>query len=110
MSLLQIHEPGQTPEPHAQGAAVGIDLGTTHSVVAVASEGQATVLRDLCGGALVPSVVHYGSNGEVKVGKEAVGRLHEGADNVVTSIKRLMGRSAADARKIEFPYPPARNG
>ncbi|HEU5047008.1 MAG TPA: Fe-S protein assembly chaperone HscA [Rickettsiales bacterium] len=110
MSLLQIHEPGQTPDPHAQGAAVGIDLGTTHSVVAMASEGQATVLRDLCGGALVPSVVHYGSNGEVKVGKEAVGRLHEGADNVVASIKRLMGRSAADARKIAFPYPQADQG
>ena len=106
MSLLQIHEPGETPNPHAEGAAVGIDLGTTHSVVAIAGEGQVTVLHDLCGGVLVPSIVHYADNGEVRVGKTASALLHEGKSNVVSSIKRLMGRGVADAAELGFPYKP----
>ncbi len=101
MNLLQIHEPGQTPLPHEGGAAVGIDLGTTHSVVAVAQDSTATVLRDICGGALVPSVVYYGK-GEPQVGKAARTRLQEGESNVVVSIKRLMGRSRKDAESLGF--------
>lgn len=103
MSLLQIHEPGQTPNPHTQGAIVGIDLGTTNSVVAIASNGKVTVLHDICGSALVQSMVHYGNT--VTVGKAAQAILYEGGTNVVTSIKRLMGRSAADAKELGFPYP-----
>lgn len=82
--LLQIHEPGQTPLPHQQQAAVGIDLGTTHSVIAIAHEGQVEVLRDVCGGALIPSLVHYAPGG-VTVGKEA--RTKPGT---IASIKRSM--------------------
>jgi len=71
--LLQIHEPGQTPLPHEghKGAAVGIDLGTTNSVVAVSESGVASVLRDEQGHALIPSVVFYGEDGSVVVGEAA---------------------------------------
>ena len=101
MNLLQIHEPGETPLPHSGGAAIGIDLGTTHSVVAIAENGVVTVLRDLCGGALVPSVVHYDADTAV-VGKSAIARLQEGGADVVASVKRLMGRSRADAQALGF--------
>lgn len=107
MNLLQIHEPGETPNPHAQGSVVGIDLGTTHSVVAIASAGKATMMHDICGSALVPSVVYYAQSGAVSVGKAAQSVLHEGGLHVVTSIKRLMGRSGKDAQAIHFPYPLA---
>ncbi len=100
MNLLQIHEPGETPLPHEDSVAVGIDLGTTHSVVALASGGQATVLRDICGGVLVPSVVHYAEDGRATVGKDAVAKLVQGAPGVVKSVKRLMGRGVADARAL----------
>ena len=65
MALLQIHEPGETPTPHAREAslAVGIDLGTTNSVVAICREGKAEVIRDEDGQALVPSVVAYAADG-----------------------------------------------
>ncbi len=82
--LLQIHEPGETPLPHQSGVAVGIDLGTTHSVIAVADNGKVEVLHDLCGGVLIPSVVHYSAD-RVRVGKEAV--MQQGA---IASIKRRM--------------------
>ncbi len=108
MNLLQIHEPGETPNPHEDGAAVGIDLGTTHSVVAISSGSGTTVLRDLCGSALVPSIVHYGDT--VTVGKTAQHALHAGKANAVTSIKRLMGRSRKDAENLHFPYPLTANG
>jgi molecular chaperone HscA len=101
MNLLQIHEPGETPLPHAGGVAVGIDLGTTHSVVAVAEDSRATVLRDICGGALVPSLVYYGPHG-AEVGKAARAKMLEGEENVVASVKRLMGRSRRDAELLGF--------
>ena len=104
MTLLQIHEPGETPKPHSDGVAVGIDLGTTHSVIAVASGGKAAVLHDICGGVLVPSVVHYGENGDVTVGKAARALLASDGMHVVVSVKRLMGRSGADAKALGFPY------
>ena len=106
MSLIQIHEPGQTPMPHEDTAAVGIDLGTTHSVVAVASHGKVEVLRDLCGGTLTPSVVHYLSGGGVEVGKTAHSRLIAGEKKSIASIKRLMGKGAEEARGLlqGLPY------
>lgn len=105
--LLQINEPGETPLPHAEdkGVAVGIDLGTTNSVVAVAEGGQATVLRDEKGGALIPSVVSYGDDGSVIVGTEARRELLDNPETVVSSIKRLMGRGIADVKSLAGTLP-----
>lgn len=91
MSLLQIHEPGQTPAPHEgeRGLAIGIDLGTTHSVVAMAHGGEVDIFTDEEGHSLVPSVVAYEAD-RVTVGRKAV------AGDIVASVKRLMGRSRAD--------------
>ena len=105
--LLQIHEPGQTPAPHAsdRGAAVGIDLGTTNSVVAIAEAGQATVLRDEAGRGLIPSVVHYDDDGSVTVGDDARKRLLDRPQAVVASIKRLMGRGEGDVKALAGTLP-----
>jgi molecular chaperone HscA len=99
MSLLQIHEPGQTPAPHHDEAAIGIDLGTTHSVIAMAEKGQVQVLQDLCGGALIPSVVRYTASGKPLVGREAVAASAQGA-SLIKSVKRLMGRDRGEAAKL----------
>src|ERR1051325_7317732 len=98
MTLLEIHEPGETPLPHAgEGSlAVGIDLGTTNSVVAIARDGTPAALHDETGKALVPSVVAYPEAGGVRVGDEARAVIASEPRNVVASIKRLMGRGAAD--------------
>ncbi|MEX2648927.1 MAG: Fe-S protein assembly chaperone HscA [Alphaproteobacteria bacterium] len=111
MSLLQIHEPGQTPEPHATGAAVGIDLGTTNSVVAIADAGKVDVVRDAKGSALVPSIVAYTDEGVV-VGEAARWMLLDEPDRVVASVKRLMGRSAVDIKALAgtLPYDIAQDG
>ena len=114
MTLLEIHEPGETPLPHAgEGSlAVGIDLGTTNSVVAIAREGKPAALHDEAGRALVPSVVAYPTAGGVLVGEEA--RILESQEprNVVASIKRLMGRGAADLHAVAgvLPYEIAPGG
>jgi len=98
MTLLEIHEPGETPLPHAgeETLAIGIDLGTTNSVVAVARDGKPEALRDDHGASLVPSVVYYGADGQVAVGTLAQERLAQEPDRIASSIKRLMGRGAAD--------------
>jgi len=107
MTLLEIHEPGETPLPHAgEGSlAVGIDLGTTNSVVAIARESVPAALHDETGKALVPSVVAYPAAGGVLVGDEA--RLLAAAEpkNAVSSIKRLMGRGAADVHAVAGVLP-----
>jgi molecular chaperone HscA len=100
MNLIQIYEPGQTPVPHSDIAAVGIDLGTTHSVVAIAGDGKAEVLHNIHGHALVPSVIYYAPDGSVEVGYSAKARGDRGEKNVVSSIKRLMGRGSADIKTI----------
>src|SRR5215475_2149353 len=107
MSLLEIHEPGETPLPHAgEGAlAVGIDLGTTNSVVAIAREGKPAALHDETGKALVPSVVAYPSAGGVMVGDEARLLMAREPRNVVASIKRLMGRGAGDLHSVAGVLP-----
>ena len=107
MSLLEIHEPGETPLPHAgEGSlAVGIDLGTTNSVVAIAREGKPAALHDEAGKALVPSVVAYPSTGGVMVGDEARLLLTREPRNVVASVKRLMGRGAADLHAVAGVLP-----
>jgi len=107
MTLMDIHEPGQTPLPHEgeRGLAVGIDLGTTNSVVAIARASVHEVLRDEHGDGLVPSVVFYGDDDQVLVGKEAQARFADHPDAVVSSIKRLMGRGAADLSGISGKLP-----
>jgi len=98
MNLLQIYEPGQTPLPHADAAAVGIDLGTTHSVVAIASEEGTEVVHNIHGHALVPSVVYYAPDGRIEVGYPAKKRGDAGEANVIASVKRRMPDAA---EKIE---------
>ena len=107
MSLLEIHEPGETPLPHAgEGSlAVGIDLGTTNSVVAIAREGKPAALHDEAGKAMVPSVVAYPSSGGVLVGDEARLLMPQEPRNVVASVKRLMGRGAADLHTVAGVLP-----
>ena len=107
MTLLEIHEPGETPLPHAgEGSlAVGIDLGTTNSVVAIARDGTPAALHDETGRALVPSVVAYPEAGGVLVGDEARVLVVSEPRNVVASIKRLMGRGAADLHAVAGVLP-----
>lgn len=97
--LLQIHEPNQTPLPHADSVAVGIDLGTTHSVVAVALDAGAEAIADSEGHTIIPSVVSYLSSSAI-VGVKARDLLADGKQDVVSSIKRLMGKSADDLPTI----------
>jgi molecular chaperone HscA len=107
LSLLEIHEPGETPLPHAgEGTlAVGIDLGTTNSVVAIAREGTPAALHDETGKALVPSVVAYPAAGGVLVGDAARLLMAQEPRNGVASIKRLMGRGAADLHTVAGVLP-----
>ncbi|MBL8692253.1 MAG: Fe-S protein assembly chaperone HscA [Rhodospirillaceae bacterium] len=108
MTLLQLHEPGETPLPHEgeQELAVGIDLGTTNSVVAISSSGKPEVLRDADGSGLVPSVVAYTSDGPV-VGAAAQARIVDAPETVVSSVKRLMGRGSADVKALAGTLPYA---
>jgi molecular chaperone HscA len=117
MMLLQIHEPGETPLPHEneKGLAVGIDLGTTNSVVAFAREQKAEVVRDARGIGLVPSVVAYIDGADPLVGELARRELLDRPEIVVSSIKRLMGRGTDELAKLggQLPYelgPPAEGG
>lgn len=105
MALLQISEPGQTATPHQARLAVGIDLGTTNSLVATVRSGTATVLLDEKERALVPSVVHYAEN-EKTVGVEGFDFAAVDPQNTVISAKRLIGRSLADVQKRypDLPY------
>ncbi len=107
MNLLQIHEPGATPGPHAQETelAIGIDLGTTNTVAAIATEQGPEVLRAADGTGLLPSVVHYRADGVVEVGVVALDALVGDPSAVVASIKRLMGRGAEDVRRLAGHLP-----
>jgi len=96
MALLQISEPGMSPAPHQRRLAVGIDLGTTHSLVAAVRSGTAEVLRDADGHALLPSVVRYLPGGEVNIGREALRALASDPHNTVASVKRFMGRGGQE--------------
>lgn len=109
MMLLDIHEPGQTPLPHQgeSGVAVGIDLGTTNSVVAIARDGKPEALRDAHGGALIPSIVAYDADGGAIVGAAAREVQAARPGDVVSSVKRLMGRGAADIKSLAGAVPYA---
>ncbi len=105
MALLQISEPGQSPEPHRHRLAVGIDLGTTNSLVAAVRNGIAVVLNDRDGHALLPSIVRYLRDGRVVVGREAEAELARDPRNTVVSVKRFMGRGLKDVAHVEnSPY------
>jgi molecular chaperone HscA len=106
MTLFQISEPGRTSVPHERRSAVGIDLGTTNSLVACVRNGVAETLPDEQGRHLLPSVVRYlAGNGPV-VGYEAIAVAHEDPLNTIASVKRLMGRGIEDVRKLgkSLPY------
>ncbi|MCX2961079.1 Fe-S protein assembly chaperone HscA [Rodentibacter caecimuris] len=105
MALLQIAEPGQTQAPHQHRLAVGIDLGTTNSLIATVRSGQAVILNDEQERSLVPSVVHYGKN-EKQVGVEAFAQASSDPKNTIISAKRLIGRSLKDVqtRYPDMPY------
>jgi len=106
MALFQISEPGQTPAPHERRYAVGIDLGTTNSLVACVRSGAAETLPDGQGRHLLPSVVRYLPQGEPVVGHEAMAVAHEDPLNTIASVKRLMGRGVEDVRTLgkSLPY------
>jgi len=96
MALLQISEPGQAPDPHQRRIAVGIDLGTTHSLVASVRHGLAECLPDAQGRVLLPSAVRYLKDGGREIGHSAFDAQSEDAENTLVSVKRLMGRKLAD--------------
>ena len=106
MALLQISEPGQSPQPHQRKHAVGIDLGTTNSLVATVRSGMAEVLADEQGRELLPSVAHYTSEGVSCVGYEAAEHNISDPLNTLASVKRLMGRGLADVKTFgdQLPY------
>ncbi len=104
MALLQISEPGASPDPHQRRLAVGIDLGTTNSLVATVRSGAVEVIGDEGGRALLPSVVRYAAGGSVSVGAEAAAQAAADPVNTIVSVKRFMGRGLADARRQRTPY------
>jgi molecular chaperone HscA len=105
MALLQISEPGESPDPHQRKLAVGIDLGTTHSLVATVRSGTAEVLADAQGRPLLPSIVRYHADGRVDAGYEARAAQADDPSNTIVSVKRFMGRGVADvARYGALPY------
>ncbi|NWK78414.1 Fe-S protein assembly chaperone HscA [Aquitalea sp. LB_tupeE] len=105
MALLQIAEPGLSAAPHQHRLAVGIDLGTTNSLVATVRSGSATVLADEFGRSLLPSVVRYQDDGSVTVGYDAQRQQNHDPHNTITSVKRFMGRGLSDIKDAgSLPY------
>ena len=105
MALLQISEPGESPEPHQRKLAVGIDLGTTHSLVATVRSGASEVIADEHARPLLPSVVRYFPDGRVDVGYAARAAQADDPANTIVSVKRFMGRGVADVAKYgALPY------
>jgi len=105
VALLQIAEPGQSTAPHQHRLAVGIDLGTTNSLVATVRSGAAAVLPDAQGRPLLPSIVRYLADGRVEVGYAAEARQSEDPGNTIVSAKRYMGRGLKDVAHAEnVPY------
>lgn len=105
MALLQISEPGQSPNPHERRIAVGIDLGTTHSLVASVRHGVAECLPDEQGRVILPSAVRYLEDGRRHIGAAAFEAQADDPENTIVSVKRFMGRSLADvANRDKLPY------
>ena len=99
MSLMQIAEPGLSAAPHQHRLAIGIDLGTTNSLVAAVRSGTATCLSDEHGRELLPSVVRYLDDG-VSFGHEALAEQNNDPYNTITSAKRFMGRGVSDLQDV----------
>ena len=105
MALLQISEPGQSPNPHERRIAVGIDLGTTHSLVAAVRNGSAECLPDAQGRVLLPSVVRYVDAQKRQIGFDALAHQTTDPGNTIASAKRLMGRGRKDiAQADKLPF------
>src|SRR6202012_2887963 len=105
MALLQISEPGMAPAPHQRRLAVGIDLGTTNSLVAAVRSGSPDVLPDEDGHVLLPSVVRYLEQGGRRIGRKAKAEAASDPRNTIVSVKRFMGRGKAEVEGAEnAPY------
>ncbi|MES2413392.1 MAG: Fe-S protein assembly chaperone HscA [Pseudomonadota bacterium] len=105
MALLQISEPGQTPDPHQRRIAIGIDLGTTHSLVASVRNGIAECLPDDKGRVILPSVVRYLDAERRQIGFDALAAQVQDPANTISSVKRLMGRGINDiGNRTQLPY------
>lgn len=102
MALLQIAEPGQSSSPHEHRIGIGIDLGTTNSLVATVRSGLPSILKDAQECSLLPSIVHY-TDQHIEVGYPAKIHISTDAENTIVSVKRFMGRSRADIR-FQHPY------
>nr|MCS5592044.1 Hsp70 family protein [Gammaproteobacteria bacterium] len=111
MALLQISEPGQSSVPHQHKLAIGIDLGTTNSLVASVMSGVSTILTDENNEAILPSVVHCGKDNKLTVGCDACPYAKTDPTNTIVSVKRFMGLGYKEV--IEFkncPYQLVENG
>ncbi len=105
MALLQISEPGQSPDPHARRIAIGIDLGTTHSLVASVRSGVSECLPDNEGRVILPSVVRYVDAEKRQIGFDALAAQVGDPRNTISSVKRLMGRGIDDiGNRLQLPY------
>ena len=105
MALLQIAEPGASPDPHSRRHAVGIDLGTTHSLVAAVRNGIVECLPDAAGDVILPSAVRYLASGGARIGAAALREAASDPVNTIVSVKRLMGRGLGDvAAAAKLPY------
>jgi len=105
MALLQISEPGMSLAPHERRIAIGIDLGTTNSLVAIVRDALPTVLADEAGNELLPSVIRYLSDGRTQAGFDALKHVVDDPKNTIVSAKRFMGRGLHDVAHIEStPY------
>ncbi len=114
MALLQISEPGQSTAPHEHRLAVGIDLGTTNSLVAAVRSGIADTLPDEQGRHLLPSVVHYRHDAEPEIGEVALDAAADDPLNTIASVKRLMGRGIEDVKRLgnllPYEFSPGASG
>ena len=105
MALLQISEPGGTPDPHQRRIAVGIDLGTTHSLVATVRNGVPECLPDVVGRVVMPSAVRYLTGGRRQIGHDALSEAAADPRNTITSVKRFMGRGLNDVKdRAKLPF------
>ena len=111
MALLQISEPGQASAPHQHKLAIGIDLGTTNSLVASVMSGKSTILSDENNETILPSVVHCGKDNKLTVGCEACPYAKTDPTNTIVSVKRFMGLSYKEVKEFKnCPYQLVENG
>ncbi|MGO3645411.1 MAG: Hsp70 family protein, partial [Pseudoalteromonas sp.] len=105
MALLQIAEPGQSAAPHEHKLAIGIDLGTTNSLVATVQSGEARILNDAAGQAMLPSVVRYQAD-TINVGNDAEKAATEDPANTLISVKRFLGKTQTEIEQSygQLPY------